>query len=239
MDPTAFFPPPSNQPPDPLIFEPSAAHTATIITIHGYGDDGYGWEMLPQRHRASLPHAKWINPSAPLDELVKMRSWFDISDEAIAKWREHGKKDATIVEEPAPGEAQMLAAVTKPDGDPLAAFIPALRYIQDLIDREINAGIPSERIAIVVCCFRPERSRLTVSRASRKAVPSHSSAHCSASSDFTQMGLPRTRQPAGNTPQSSRSAPFCLEARRGLNGQTRAGNGSRVRRILRHCIAYW
>lgn len=115
-----------------------------------YGDDAYGWEMLPTAHKAALPQVKWIMPSAPLDELVGMRSWFDISDEAIQAWKKHGQKSDEIVSEPTQPVA-MPTNVTKPnEEDPLAAFIPAIRYIHSLIDAELKTGIPSHRIAIVV-----------------------------------------------------------------------------------------
>ncbi|KAI9009242.1 Alpha/Beta hydrolase protein [Hyaloraphidium curvatum] len=143
-----FFPPPSQQPPAPIIVEPSSTpHTASVLILHGYGDSGDGWEMLPSRTKAALPHAKWILPSAPMDDVVQMRSWFEISDEAISKWREHGQKDSTIVDPPAE-PAAMLSNVTKGE-DPLAPFIPAIRYVQSLIDAELASGIPSDRIVIV------------------------------------------------------------------------------------------
>jgi hypothetical protein len=81
--------------------------------------------------------------------IVGMRSWFEISNEAIEKWKEHGKKDASVVDEPT-GNVEMLPGVVKAEGDVLKAFIPAVRYLHSLIDAELAKGIPSEKIAIVV-----------------------------------------------------------------------------------------
>lgn len=105
--------------------------------------------MLPQRHKSALPHVKWVLPSAPMDNLVQMRSWFEISDEAIEKFRAHGKKDESIVDEPEKVPEMPANLVGKEGDDPIAAFVPAIRYIHSLIDAEVAAGIPSERIALV------------------------------------------------------------------------------------------
>lgn len=48
---------------------PSAAsqkQTATVILLHGLGDSSAGWMPVGMQMRASLPHVKWVLPTAPM-----------------------------------------------------------------------------------------------------------------------------------------------------------------------------
>lgn len=51
--------------PRPLVVEPSAPHTATVIMLHGLGDTGAGWYAIGPELSPALPHVKFVFPSAP------------------------------------------------------------------------------------------------------------------------------------------------------------------------------
>ncbi len=49
----------------PIVLPPRAAHTATVIMLHGLGDSGEGWAFLGPEFSTALPHVKFIFPHAP------------------------------------------------------------------------------------------------------------------------------------------------------------------------------
>ncbi|KAK9720710.1 hypothetical protein K7432_003986 [Basidiobolus ranarum] len=99
-------------------------HSATVIFIHGLGDSGNGWAPATASIAPLLPHVKFVLPNAPnqpvtLNNGMAMPSWYDIySLEAID--REEDEKG-------------MLASS---------------RSINSLIQKEIDAGIPANRIVL-------------------------------------------------------------------------------------------
>ncbi|EPT00790.1 hypothetical protein FOMPIDRAFT_47068 [Fomitopsis schrenkii] len=120
-------------------------HTATVIFIHGLGDSGHGWKPVADMFSrdAGLGHIKWVLPHAPTMAVsanrgMQMPSWFDIFD-----------FDARAPED----EAGMLKAVTS---------------INKLIQAEVDAGIPSNRILIGGFSQGGAMSLLTALTAERK-----------------------------------------------------------------------
>ena len=96
-------------------------HTATVIFLHGLGDSGHGW--APQISNIKPSGVKLICPSAnkmavTLNAGVMMPAWFDLKS-----LNPNGPED----------EAGVKAAAA---------------YVNSLIQAEIEAGIPSERIII-------------------------------------------------------------------------------------------
>ncbi|KAG8984051.1 hypothetical protein FRB90_005602, partial [Tulasnella sp. 427] len=66
-----------------VVVAPKAAHTSTVIFLHGLGDSGYGWEPVADTLAPKFPNTKWILPHAPSTPVtinmgMKMPSWFDI-----------------------------------------------------------------------------------------------------------------------------------------------------------------
>lgn len=65
-----------------IITQPAkSSHTATIIALHGLGDDCHGWEHLGKQ--LSLDHVKWIYPTGAtrpitMNNGLMMTSWFDM-----------------------------------------------------------------------------------------------------------------------------------------------------------------
>ena len=63
------------------IVKPTAKHTASVIFLHGLGDNGYGWSEGFEEIKES--HIKYIFPNAPempvsLNGGFKMPAWFDL-----------------------------------------------------------------------------------------------------------------------------------------------------------------
>lgn len=48
----------------PLFVEPSKPHTASVILIHGLGDSAYGWIDVAEQFSQSLPHVRFVLPTA-------------------------------------------------------------------------------------------------------------------------------------------------------------------------------
>ncbi|KAK3331026.1 Phospholipase/carboxylesterase/thioesterase [Apodospora peruviana] len=114
----------------PLLFPATARHTATVIFIHGLGDTGYGWADAVEnwRRRQRLDEVKFILPHAPSIPItcnmgMKMPGWYDIV-------RIDGTPESLRTDE---DEAGILLS---------------RNYFKGLIQQEIEAGIPAERIVI-------------------------------------------------------------------------------------------
>lgn len=110
----------------PIIVNPRAKHTATIIFLHGLGDTGYGWKPVADMFStdSALHHVKWILPHAPTvpvtaNRRVEMPAWYDILGFEWPRAQED--------------EAGMLRSVA---------------YINKLVDSEVDEGISPDRILI-------------------------------------------------------------------------------------------
>ncbi|KAM7205595.1 Phospholipase/carboxylesterase/thioesterase [Rhypophila sp. PSN 637] len=114
----------------PLVFPAAARHTATVIFVHGLGDTGYGWADAVEnwRRRQRLDEVKFILPHAPSIPItcnmgMKMPGWYDIM-------RIDGNPDSLRANE---DEAGILLSRD---------------YLNGLIQKEVEAGIPAERIVL-------------------------------------------------------------------------------------------
>ncbi|GAX75460.1 hypothetical protein CEUSTIGMA_g2903.t1 [Chlamydomonas eustigma] len=110
--------------PKPLVSEPSSPHSGTVIMLHGLGDTGSGWSDIAADFQSQLKHVKFIFPTAPqrsisLNMGMKMTGWYDIASlEDINQ-----KEDASGLRE-------------------------SQRYVEELISKEVAAGIPSNRVVV-------------------------------------------------------------------------------------------
>eukprot|EP00128_Syssomonas_multiformis_P018896 Colp12_sorted_trinity150504_noHs@8482 len=105
----------------PEVVGPSSKHSATVIFLHGLGDSGRGWS--PVCRMIAEPHIKYICPHAPtaavtLNMGMRMPSWYDIKG-----------LNANAPED--------MIGVTQ-----------SSTYVKTLIEEEIKAGIPAERIIV-------------------------------------------------------------------------------------------
>eukprot|EP00656_Telonema_subtile_P045853 TRINITY_DN52120_c0_g1_i1.p1 TRINITY_DN52120_c0_g1~~TRINITY_DN52120_c0_g1_i1.p1 ORF type:complete len:182 (+),score=44.85 TRINITY_DN52120_c0_g1_i1:137-682(+) len=62
---------------------PTAGHSATMFMLHGLGDTAAGWADAAAHFSGSLPHVKFVLPTAPeqpvtLNGGMPMPSWYDI-----------------------------------------------------------------------------------------------------------------------------------------------------------------
>ncbi|TXT13218.1 hypothetical protein VHUM_01619 [Vanrija humicola] len=105
---------------------PKEAHQATVIFLHGLGDSGHGWLPVAKLLWSSLPNVKWVLPHAPelpvtLNGGYRMPAWFDIYTLDRSQTPRHED------------EAGLLAAV---------------EAVDKLIQAEVDAGIPEEKIVL-------------------------------------------------------------------------------------------
>ncbi|KAK4125042.1 Phospholipase/carboxylesterase [Parathielavia appendiculata] len=114
----------------PILFPASARHTATVIFVHGLGDTGRGWAGTVEnwRRRQRLDEVKFILPHAPAIPITcnwgeKMPGWYDIH---------------TL-----DGNAESLSV-----NEDEAGILVSQAYFHELIQKEIDAGIPPERIVL-------------------------------------------------------------------------------------------
>lgn len=47
-----------------IVLEPKGSHTATVIFLHGLGDTGNGWKDVGEMLQPTLPHIRWVFPTA-------------------------------------------------------------------------------------------------------------------------------------------------------------------------------
>ncbi|XP_077289104.1 acyl-protein thioesterase 1 [Arctopsyche grandis] len=105
----------------PVIVAASAKHTATLIFLHGLGDTGHGWASAMGNLRP--PHVKVICPTAAtmpvtLNAGFRMPSWFDLR----------------TLETTGPEDQEGILRATE--------------LIHEMINTEIKAGIPANRIVL-------------------------------------------------------------------------------------------
>ncbi|VUC32534.1 unnamed protein product [Clonostachys rosea] len=117
---------------EPLVLSPtSGQHTATVIIIHGFGDSGHGWssavEHIRRRHNR-LDDVKFILPHAPNIPLST----------ASACLNAYGRTSS-------PGRLSSLSAC---QGEDVSGVLETQSYIHSLVQTEIEAGIPPERIIL-------------------------------------------------------------------------------------------
>ncbi|CRK21938.1 hypothetical protein BN1708_003519 [Verticillium longisporum] len=114
----------------PLVFPAPGRHTATVIFAHGLGDTGHGWASAVEswRRRQRLDGVKFILPNAPMIPItvnggMAMPGWFDLSvlDGTVESLRQNEDDVGVRV---------------------------STGYFHGLIQAEVDAGIPSDRIVL-------------------------------------------------------------------------------------------
>uniref|UniRef100_A0A7S0YVD5 PDZ domain-containing protein n=1 Tax=Hemiselmis tepida TaxID=464990 RepID=A0A7S0YVD5_9CRYP len=96
--------------------------TGTVIFLHGLGDTGSGWTKM--RDTISVPHVKFLCPTAPTREVsvcdgMSMPAWFDIDGLSPSELRS--------------------------DSDGIQRSVD---HVLKIVDEEIASGTPSDRIVI-------------------------------------------------------------------------------------------
>ncbi|KAH7208483.1 acyl-protein thioesterase 1 [Fusarium redolens] len=115
----------------PLVVPAAKQHTATVIFVHGLGDTGHGWALAVENWRRGqqLDGVKFILPHAPripftLHEGMKTSGWFDMM---VAL----------------DGNVNTLLRQEDAEGIKLSQ-----KYFHELIQEEIDSGIPADRIVL-------------------------------------------------------------------------------------------
>jgi len=106
-----------------LVVPPRAAHTSTIIFLHGLGDTGAGWKSVAEMLAPSFPGTKWILPSArmlpvTINMQMKMSAWFDI------------------------------ASLTEFENEDEKGLLSGVQAINEIITAEVDAGTPADKIIL-------------------------------------------------------------------------------------------
>ncbi|OAQ81021.1 phospholipase/carboxylesterase [Purpureocillium lilacinum] len=116
----------------PLIFPAKGRHTATVIFAHGLGDSGAGWADAVERwrQRQNLSEVKFILPNAPVIPITvnngyPMPGWFDITSLGAA-----------------------ITSIEAKLNEDTAGILESRKYLHSLIQDEVAAGIPSERVIL-------------------------------------------------------------------------------------------
>lgn len=136
----------------PLVFPPTARHTATVIFVHGLGDTGHGWSDAVEnwRRRQKLDEVKFVLPHAPHIPITanwsqKMPGWYDI----VSRYQPPPPPSAF---RSSPAAAYQAAIDGSVEGfrknEDEAGILVSQAYFHDLIQKEIDSGIPSNRIVL-------------------------------------------------------------------------------------------
>lgn len=108
-----------------LVVGNSQDPTAAVIWMHGLGDSPRGWSPFCAQLSKDLPHVKFVLPCAPVSPVtcnggMPMTSWMDLSAIPIA-----------------------------PDTpDPGTGVRESVAIVSGLVDAEVEAGIPPERVVV-------------------------------------------------------------------------------------------
>jgi phospholipase/carboxylesterase len=103
--------------------------TASVIVLHGLGADGQDFVPVVQAlDLAPLGPVRFVLPSAPVRPVTinggyRMRAWYDIH--------------------PAPADP------AQPRREDEAGLLASCALVQQLIDREVGRGVPSDRIVLM------------------------------------------------------------------------------------------
>ena len=112
----------------------STARPATLIFLHGYGDDADGLPLgLAQQFQMynKMQYLKWVLPYAPYNQEAMTRAWY------VPKALPNAIKPRT------PGEENDENA---PDDE--AGIMKSVDILDQLVEQEIKDGTPPERIVV-------------------------------------------------------------------------------------------
>nr|AUW31067.1 putative lysophospholipase II [Cladonia uncialis subsp. uncialis] len=123
--------------PSPIIIPapaPSTTRPATIIFLHGFGDDAHGWtDLVSQIHSANkLSHVKWILPNAPQNRDAMTQAWYQPKPFS-----------------PIPMPQRSAESEADDDEDDEEGMMKSVDYICGLIAKEVEEGkVPLDRIVV-------------------------------------------------------------------------------------------
>ncbi len=131
------------RPLDAVTVQPTAPHTATMIFLHGLGDSGHGWSQADW----NLPFAKLIFPNAPERPITvnggaRMPGWWVPYSNLFLGCTAN---DVTAIRFDIRSFDKNFENESNFDSD---GFSQSKALIDDIIAREVAAGIPHNRIIL-------------------------------------------------------------------------------------------
>ncbi|EGY21156.1 acyl-protein thioesterase [Verticillium dahliae VdLs.17] len=120
----------------PLVFPAPGRHTATVIFAHGLGDTGHGWASAVEswRRRQRLDGVKFILPNAPMIPITAPHKPPTLITAPAAPSRSVSVIDGSV------------ESLRQNEDD--AGVRVSTGYFHGLIQAEVDAGIPSDRIVL-------------------------------------------------------------------------------------------
>ncbi|KAK5050931.1 hypothetical protein LTR84_003490 [Exophiala bonariae] len=118
----------------PTVPATSPDRSATLIFLHGYGDDAEGIPLgLAQQFQFynKAQYLKWVLPNAPRNQEAMTQAWY------IPKALPNAMKPRV------PGEADEADAADDEEG-----ILKSVAVLDDLVEQEIKSGTPPERILV-------------------------------------------------------------------------------------------
>ncbi|PFH57649.1 hypothetical protein XA68_14738 [Ophiocordyceps unilateralis] len=116
----------------PMVFPAVGKHTATVLFAHGLGDTAAGWAHAVQfwRQDRRLNQVKFVLPNAPIRPItlnggLQMPGWFDMRG---------------MLSTPEINMADVCRDA--------AGYLESQTYLDSLIQEEISAGTPADRIVL-------------------------------------------------------------------------------------------
>ncbi|KAH0019166.1 hypothetical protein KCU80_g17311, partial [Aureobasidium melanogenum] len=143
-----------------IVLPAARRHTSTVIVMHGLGDSGHGWSFLADMWKGKFEETSFIFPHAPeipisVNMGMRMPGWYDIvrprnsanvctlspqSSNTLKTYRPC-KRDITDF-------APQMSFDDIQQHEDEAGITRSQAYIHSLIAKEIEKGIPSERIVL-------------------------------------------------------------------------------------------
>jgi predicted esterase len=110
-----------------IVIQPTDKHSASVIFLHGLGDNAQNQQNICQPLAAKYPHVKFIIPQAPTISVSmnwgwRMPAWYNIKGNA---------RDITNLKEDKQG------------------LLSSVGQIKKIIQEEINSGISPQKIMVV------------------------------------------------------------------------------------------
>ncbi|KDN68305.1 putative phospholipase/Carboxylesterase [Colletotrichum sublineola] len=148
----------------PLVFPAAGKHTATVIFAHGLGDTGNGWASAVEnwRRRQRLDEVKFVLPHAPQIPIscnwgMRMPGWFDIvSRDTIFDRHRRQQALSAAASSSSSSSSPLTPPQKKLDGtveglresEDEPGILASAQYFRSLIQAEVDAGIPADRIVL-------------------------------------------------------------------------------------------
>ncbi|GJU31917.1 acyl-protein thioesterase 2-like protein [Tanacetum coccineum] len=130
------------------VVKPKGKHLATIVWLHGLGDNGSSWSQLLET--LPLPNIKWICPTSPSQPLTLFggfpsNAWFDVSSDLS----EDAKHDVAGLDASAAHVLSLLSTEPK-DVVGLSGWLPCAKELVNKVEGD-EAAARASSLPILLC----------------------------------------------------------------------------------------